>query len=104
MKFPMKAPMKASKKDVPTLSSSSDSDSYSDTDSSDGAEEAEEEEGEEGEDAAEPPPSPPLTRAKQVKPAGEKNKLWVCARCTTQNDMNVKKCAGGVIETASLSS
>ena len=93
--------MKASKKDVPTLSSSSDSDSYSDTDSSDGAEEAEEEE---REDAAEPPPSPPLTRAKQVKPAGEKNKLWVCARCTTQNDMNVKMCAGGVIETASSSS
>ena len=91
MKFPMKAPAKASKKDVPILSSSSDSDSSSDTDSSD-------EEEEEGEDAAEPPPPPPPppppTRAKMVKPSGEKKKqLWVCAGCTFQNDVNDKKCA-----------
>ena len=87
VKFPMKAPAKASKKDVPILSSSSDSDSSSDTDSSD-------EEEEEGEDAAEspppPPPPPPPTRAKQA--GGKIEQLWVCAVCTIKNDVKVKKC------------
>ena len=59
----------------------------------DGAEEAEEEEEEDGEDAAEPPPPPPPTQQVQpALPAVKKKQLWVCAGCTFQNDVNVKKC------------
>ena len=75
---------------------------HNDEDNAEEEEEDEEEAEELPESAAEseeespppPPPPPPPTRAKLVKlalPAGPQQ-LWVCAGCTFQNDVNVKKC------------
>ena len=67
--------------------------STSDSDSGDGSED-DSDEGRGEESSEEEGPPPPPTRAKMVKPAGEKKKqLWVCAGCTFENEMNVKKCA-----------
>ena len=61
-----------------TGESTSDSGDDSEDDSDEGR--GEESSEEEGEDAAEPPPPSP-------------KQLWVCAGCTFENEMNVKKCA-----------
>ena len=67
--------------------------STSDSDSGDDSEDdSDEGRGEESSEEEGPPPLP--TRAKMVKPAGEnKKQLWVCAGCTFEKEMNVKKYA-----------